>query len=556
MNIAEQMKDVLKEEIKAAVLKAGLAEESQIPNVVLETPKDKTHGDYSTNMAMQLARIAKKAPRQIAEEIVTSFDKGKASIEKLDIAGPGFINFYMDNQYLTKLIPSVLEAGDAYGETNIGNGERVQVEFVSANPTGDLHLGHARGAAVGDSLCNVLAKAGYDVSREYYINDAGNQINNLALSVEVRYFEALGLEKPMPEDGYRGEDIVSIGKRIAEEYGDRFVNEEESERLAFFREYGLKYELEKLRVDLENFRVPFDVWYSETSLYQNGKIDKALDALREKGHVYEEDGATWFRSTTFGDDKDRVLIKKDGTYTYLLPDIAYHKDKLDRGFDKLVNVWGADHHGYIPRMKAAIEALGYEKGTLEVEIIQLVHLYKNGEKMKMSKRTGKAVTMRDLIDEVGLDAVRYFFAMRSADTHMDFDLDLAVSTSNENPVYYAQYAHARICSMLRQGEEQGLTPAADLDFSPIQSEKEYDLLKTIGGFPEAVAEAAEKRIPHRVTNYIYDLASALHSFYNAEKVIDPENEEKSRARLALMKATQITLNNALQLIGVSAPEKM
>ncbi|QHQ80365.1 arginine--tRNA ligase [Bacillus subtilis] len=556
MNIAEQMKDVLKEEIKAAVLKAGLAEESQIPNVVLETPKDKTHGDYSTNMAMQLARVAKKAPRQIAEEIVAHFDKGKASIEKLDIAGPGFINFYMNNQYLTKLIPSVLEAGEAYGETNIGNGERVQVEFVSANPTGDLHLGHARGAAVGDSLCNVLSKAGYDVSREYYINDAGNQINNLALSVEVRYFEALGLEKPMPEDGYRGEDIIAIGKRLAEEYGDRFVNEEESERLAFFREYGLKYELEKLRKDLENFRVPFDVWYSETSLYQNGKIDMALEALHEKGHVYEEDGATWFRSTTFGDDKDRVLIKKDGTYTYLLPDIAYHKDKLDRGFDKLINVWGADHHGYIPRMKAAIEALGYEKGTLEVEIIQLVHLYKNGEKMKMSKRTGKAVTMRDLIEEVGLDAVRYFFAMRSADTHMDFDLDLAVSTSNENPVYYAQYAHARICSMLRQGEEQGLKPAADLDFSHIQSEKEYDLLKTIGGFPEAVAEAAEKRIPHRVTNYIYDLASALHSFYNAEKVIDPENEEKSRARLALMRATQITLNNALQLIGVSAPEKM
>ncbi|MEC0551230.1 arginine--tRNA ligase [Bacillus spizizenii] len=556
MNIAEQMKDVLKEEIKSAVLKAGLAEESQIPNVVLETPKDKTHGDYSTNMAMQLARIAKKAPRQIAEELVSHFDKGKASIEKLDIAGPGFINFYMNNQYLTKLIPSVLEAGEAYGETNIGNGERVQVEFVSANPTGDLHLGHARGAAVGDSLCNVLSKAGYDVSREYYINDAGNQINNLALSVEVRYFEALGLEKPMPEDGYRGEDIIAIGKRIAEEYGDRFVNEEESERLAFFREYGLKYELEKLRKDLENFRVPFDVWYSETSLYQNGKIDKALEAIREKGYVYEEDGATWFRSTTFGDDKDRVLIKKDGTYTYLLPDIAYHKDKLDRGFDKLINVWGADHHGYIPRMKAAIEALGYEKGTLEVEIIQLVHLYKNGEKMKMSKRTGKAVTMRDLIEEVGLDAVRYFFAMRSADTHMDFDLDLAVSTSNENPVYYAQYAHARICSMLRQGEEQGLKPAVDLDFSHIQSEKEYDLLKTIGSFPEAVAEAAEKRIPHRVTNYIYDLASALHSFYNAEKVIDPENEEKSRARLALMKATQITLNNALQLIGVSAPEKM
>ncbi|QHZ45253.1 MULTISPECIES: arginine--tRNA ligase [Bacillus] len=556
MNIVEQMKDVLKQEIKEAVIKAGLAEEKDVPEVVLELPKDKAHGDYSTNMAMQLARIAKKAPRMIAEDIVSSFDKGKASIDKLDIAGPGFINFYMDNQYLTKLIPAVIEAGEAYGETNTGGGERVQVEFVSANPTGNLHLGHARGAAVGDSLCNVLEKAGYEVSREYYINDAGNQINNLALSVEARYFEALGQEKPMPEDGYRGEDIKEIGKKLAEEYGDRFIHDEESERLAFFREYGLKYELGKLREDLENFRVPFDVWYSETSLYQNGKIDQALETLREKGHIYEEDGATWFRSTAFGDDKDRVLIKKDGSYTYLLPDIAYHKDKLDRGFDKLINVWGADHHGYIPRMKAAIEALGYDKETLEVEIIQLVHLYKNGEKMKMSKRTGKAVTMRDLIDEVGLDAVRYFFAMRSADTHMDFDLDLAVSTSNENPVYYAQYAHARICSMLRQGEEKGMSFEGSLDLTKIGSEKEYDLLKVIGAFPEAVADAAEKRIPHRITNYIFELASVLHSFYNAEKVLDPADEEKSRARLSLMKATQITLNNALKLIGVSAPEKM
>ncbi|MDZ5537201.1 arginine--tRNA ligase [Bacillus licheniformis] len=556
MNIVEQMKDVLKQEIKEAVMKAGLAEESEIPEVVLEVPKDKSHGDYSTNMAMQLARIAKKAPRNIAEEIVASFDKGKASIDKLDIAGPGFINFYMNNQYLTKLIPAVLEAGEAYGETNIGGGERVQVEFVSANPTGNLHLGHARGAAVGDSLCNVLEKAGYEVSREYYINDAGNQINNLALSVEARYFQALGKDKPMPEDGYHGEDIKEIGQKLADEFGDRFVHEEESERLAFFREYGLKYELGKLREDLENFRVPFDVWYSETSLYQNGKIDQALEALREKGHIYEEDGATWFRSTAFGDDKDRVLIKKDGSYTYLLPDIAYHKDKLDRGFQKLINVWGADHHGYIPRMKAAIEALGYDKETLEVEIIQLVRLYKNGEKMKMSKRTGKAVTMRDLIDEVGLDAVRYFFAMRSADTHMDFDLDLAVSTSNENPVYYAQYAHARICSMLRQGEEKGISFEGNLDLTKIGSEKEYDLLKVIGSFPEAVADAAEKRIPHRITNYIFELASVLHSFYNAEKVLDPADEEKSRARLSLMKATQITLNNALKLIGVSAPEKM
>ncbi|WP_019394763.1 arginine--tRNA ligase [Priestia filamentosa] len=556
MNIVEQVQENLKAEVKQAVLKAGLATEEQLPDVVLETPKDKTHGDYATNMAMQLARVARKAPRAIAEDIVANFDKTKASIEKLEIAGPGFINFYMNNSYLTDLIPVVMKAGTAYGETNVGEGEKVQVEFVSANPTGSLHLGHARGAAVGDSLCNILDKAGYEVSREYYINDAGNQINNLASSVEARYMQALGQEKEMPKDGYHGQDIIEIGKKLAEQEGDKYVNMEEQERLAFFREYGLKYEMEKLKTDLENFRVPFDVWYSETSLYQNGKIDDALETLKEQGHVYEEEGATWFRSTTFGDDKDRVLIKNDGSYTYLTPDIAYHQDKIKRGFNKLINVWGADHHGYIPRMKAAIQALGYDKDTLEVEIIQLVHLYKDGEKMKMSKRTGKAVTMRDLVEEVGLDATRYFFAMRSADTHMDFDLDLAVSKSNDNPVYYAQYAHARICSMLRQAEELNISFDKDVDFSLIKAEKEIDLLKKVGEFPQVVGEAALKRIPHRISNYIFDLASVLHSFYNAEKVLDKENIETTKARLALIQTVRITLQNALALIGVSAPEKM
>ncbi|MCM3574547.1 arginine--tRNA ligase [Mesobacillus subterraneus] len=556
MNIVEQVQLKLKEEIKQAIIKAGLAGEDQIPAVILETPKEKAHGDYSTNMAMQLARVAKKAPRQIAEQLIENFDKSKASIEKIEIAGPGFINFYMDNSYLTDLIPAILEAGDNYGESKVGNGQKIQIEFVSANPTGDLHLGHARGAAVGDSLCNVLAKAGYDVSREYYINDAGNQINNLALSVEARYFQALGMDKPMPEDGYHGADIIGIGNTLAEEFGDKYVNVSDQERFDAFREYGLKYEMEKLKQDLENFRVKFDVWYSETSLYQNGKIDVALDALRENGHIYEEDGATWFRSSELGDDKDRVLIKQDGSYTYLLPDIAYHKDKLERGFEKLINIWGADHHGYIPRMKAAIQALGYDREALEVEIIQLVHLYKNGEKMKMSKRTGKAVTMRDLIDEVGLDAVRYFFAMRSADTHMDFDLDLAVSQSNENPVFYAQYAHARINSILRSAAEQGLIFDIEADFKHIQSEKEIDLLKKLGEFPLAVAEAAQKRMPHRISNYIFELASVFHSFYNAEKVLDLENKERTVARLSLIKTAQITLKNALELIGVSAPEKM
>ena len=556
MNIVDQIKDKLKEEIKQSVIKAGLAAEEQIPEVILELPKDKAHGDYSTNMAMQLARVAKKAPRMIAEAIIDNFDQTKASIKKVEIAGPGFINFYMDNSYLTDLIPTILKAGEQYGQTTVGNNEKVQVEFVSANPTGDLHLGHARGAAVGDSLCNILDKAGYNVSREYYINDAGNQINNLALSVEARYFQALGMEKEMPQDGYHGEDIIGIGKELAEEYGDKYVHVSEQERFDFFRDYGLKYEMAKLKQDLEDFRVKFDVWFSETSLYQNGKIDIALNKLRENGYIFELDGATWLRSTDFEDDKDRVLIKNDGSFTYLLPDIAYHKDKLDRGFEKLINIWGADHHGYIPRMKAAIQALGYNKDALEVEIIQLVHLYKNGEKMKMSKRTGKAVTMRDLVEEVGLDATRYFFAMRSADTHLDFDLDLAVSQSNENPVYYAQYAHARISSILRQGKEQGIEFGNELNAALITAEKEFDLLKKLGEFPQAVGEAALKRMPHRITNYIYDLASTFHSFYNAEKVLDVDNLERTKARLALIQATQITLRNALALIGVSAPEKM
>ncbi|MGG3448983.1 arginine--tRNA ligase [Domibacillus aminovorans] len=556
MNIAEKMQTQLKEEIKAAVLKAGLAAENEIPAVILETPKDKAHGDYSTNMAMQLARVAKKAPRQIAEIIQENIDLSKGSIEKIDIAGPGFINFYMNNSYLTDLVPSVLAAGNRYGESNAGNNEKVQVEFVSANPTGDLHLGHARGASVGDSLCNVLEKSGYDVTREYYINDAGNQIHNLAVSVEARYFQALGQDKAMPEDGYHGKDIIDMGKELAEEFSDKFANMTKEDRYKAFREQGLKYELAKLQKDLADFRVKFDVWYSETSLYENGKIDEALDALRQNGHVYEEEGAVWFRSTTFGDDKDRVLRKQDGTYTYLTPDIAYHKDKFERGYGKVINIWGADHHGYIPRMKAAVEALGINPDQLEVEIIQMVQLYKDGEKMKMSKRTGKAVTMRELVEEVGLDAVRYFFVMRSGDTHLDFDLDLAVSQSNENPVYYAQYAHARISSILRQAAEQGLDVSADADVSLLTAEKEIDLLKKVGDFPQVVAESAEKRLPHRITNYIQELASAFHSFYGAEKVIDKDNEVMSKARLALVKSVQITMKNAFSLIGVSAPEKM
>ncbi|PAV31393.1 arginine--tRNA ligase [Virgibacillus profundi] len=556
MNVLKQTEDNLKQEIAASTIKAKLANEEELPEIILEKPKDKSHGDFATNIAMQLARIAKKAPRQIAEDIVANLDETKASIEKVEIAGPGFINFFLKNDFLGEVVPAVLEAKETYGRTNAGDGERIQVEFVSVNPTGDLHLGHARGAAFGDVLCNVLGAAGYNVEREYYINDAGNQIDNLALSVEARYLQALGKDAEMPEDGYHGQDIVEIGKVLAEAYGDKWASEEKSERLAFFKEYGLKYELGKIEKDLADFRVQFDNWFSERSLYKDDKISEALKTLDEGNYTYEKDGATWFKSTELGDDKDRVLIKQDTSFTYLTPDIAYHKNKLERGFDKIINVWGADHHGYVPRMRAAIQALGYSEEQFEVKIIQMVNLFENGEKVKMSKRTGRAVALRELMEEVGIDAVRYFFVARSNDSQLDFDMDLARSQSNDNPVYYVQYAHARICTMLKQAEEKGLAGSETFDAALLTAEKEIDLLKKLGEFPQTVAEAAEKHTPHKVTQYVFDLASLLHSFYNAEKVLDPQNKELTGARIALMKAVRITIANALGLIGVTAPEKM
>ncbi|MBD7909216.1 arginine--tRNA ligase [Sporosarcina gallistercoris] len=555
MNAVEQIQHEVKIALHNAVLATGLVEETDVPAIMLETPKSKENGDYATNIAMQLTKLAKKPPRAIAEAILEKLDKTGTSIETIDIAGPGFMNIVLKKDYLDDVVKTVIDQSAQYGRNDSGNHEKIQVEFVSANPTGDLHLGHARGASLGDSLCNILDFAGYDVSREYYINDAGKQVENLAYSVEARYFQELGLEKEMPEDGYQGPDIIEIAKQLVEENGDKFVHVSDEERYQFFREFGLKIELGKLQQDLADFRVPFDVWFSETSLYKDGKIDVALNKLRENGHVFEEEGATWFCSTEFGDDKDRVLIKNDGSYTYLMPDIAYHEDKLNRGFDKLINIWGADHHGYIPRMKAAIQALGYDRDTLEVEVAQMVQLYKDGEKFKMSKRTGKAVTLRELVELVGLDATRYFFAMRSGDAQMDFDLDLAVSKSNENPVYYAQYAHARISSILRAAEEKGVS-ASVANVSLLKAEKEIDLIKKIGDFPQLVSDAARLRAPHRITTYIQELASTFHSFYNAEKVLDDENKELSEARLALITAARTTIANALKLVGVAAPERM
>jgi len=555
MSILNEVEANLEKTIKAAVMKAELAEESEIPQIVLENPKVKSHGDFATNIAMRLAKIAKKAPRQIAEEIVQNLDKEAGAIESVDIAGPGFINFFMQNTYLESVVESVLEAGADYGKSTSGEGKRIQVEFVSVNPTGDLHLGHARGAAFGDILCNVYETAGYNVEREYYINDAGNQMNQLALSVEARYLEALGKEGNMPEDGYKGEDIIEVGKELAEKFDEQLIGKATEERLKFFRDYGLDFEINKIKEDLDLFGVHFDHWFSEQSLYESGEILETLKILKDAGYTYEYEGATWLRSTDFDDDKDRVLIKQDGTYTYLTPDIAYHQNKLDRGFDKIINVWGADHHGYVSRMGAAIQALGYPIEKFSVNIIQMVNLMENGETIRMSKRTGKAVALRELIDEVGVDAVRYFFSMRSNDSQLDFDLDLARSESNENPVFYVQYAHARIATILSNAKAEGYDLGASYDAKLLVTDKELDLLKQLGAFPVVVADAAKLETPHRVTQYVYDLAAMLHSFYNAEKVLG-DDKVLTQSRLALIQAVKITIVNALEILGVSAPEKM
>ncbi|PKE26072.1 arginine--tRNA ligase [Macrococcoides caseolyticum] len=551
MNIVQKQKETLIEEIKQAILKAELV--TEVPEIKIENPKDTKNGDYATNIAMVLTKLAKRNPREIAQAIVDNLDVQKADVSKIDIAGPGFINFYMDNAYLTGIITEALTKKEDFGKGEPKD-ERILVEYVSANPTGSLHIGHARNAAVGDTLSNVLSAAGYDVLREYYINDAGKQIENLAYSIEARFLQALGEDKALPADGYHGKDIIEIGKDLAEKHPE-YKDVEEAERIKAFRKLGLDYEMEKLKKDLTEFNVHFDNWFSETSLYENKKIDKALEQMRQRGYIFEEDGATWLRTTEFGDDKDRVLIKKDGSYTYFLPDIAYHYDKIERGYDTLINLFGADHHGYINRLKASLETFGVDSKRLEIQVMQMVRLLQDGQEVKMSKRTGNAITLRDIMDEVGIDAARYFLTMRSPDSHFDFDMELAKSESSDNPVYYAQYAHARICSMLRQAKEAGITPSRDANYALITNEKAFELLKRVADFESVIEQAAEHRAPHRITNYIQDLAAHFHKFYNAEKVLT-DDIEKSRAYVAMIEAVRITLQNALTLVGVSSPEKM
>ncbi len=541
----------LKASLKEILVELGYFDEAIEINI--EIPKDKTNGDFSSNVAMKYARVARKAPKMIAEEIVSKVNHDTLSLQKVEIAGPGFINFYIQTSLLTNTINIINKEQENYGNLDMGENEHYNIEFVSVNPTGSLHIGHARGAAAGDSLCRILTKAGYNVEKEYYVNDGGNQIHNLALSIQARYRQELGLEANMPEDGYFGAEIIETAKEIIELKGNQFLEEDGYD---YFRSYGVESLLNVLRKDLSDFGVTFDVWFSEKTLYDNNVVEKTVQFLIDNDFTYEQDGAVWLKTSNYNDEKDRVIIKTDKTYTYITPDIAYHKNKLDRGYTKLIDILGGDHHGYINRLKASIEMVGGNSDTLEVELLQMVKVLQDGVEVKMSKRSGKAITLRDLIDEVGTDPIRYFFAMRSLNTHMDLDLDLAIRETNENPVYYVQYAHARICSIFRQANEKGYnTTNFVTEFNTLTGDKTLELISKLSEYPSAIKLAATQRAPHKLTNYINSLASSFHSFYNDEYVLT-EDLVKSNERLALLNATKIVLKDALYLVGVSAPEKM
>ena len=539
----------LKKAIQQAIQKSFDLEVS-LEQIAIEIPKNKDHGDFSSNVAMQLARTLKQNPRNIATQITEALDKESCSVSSMEIAGPGFINFTLDTNRYSKVIEEILEKKENYGQQP-SNGIKVNLEYVSANPTGSLHLGHARGAAWGDSCARIMKKAGYDVTREYYVNDAGNQITNLALSLNARYRQAHGIDTEIGADGYLGDDVKEKGFALAKEYPNQYL-EPTPENLNYFRKEGIAFELDKIKEDLKEYRVEFDVWSSEQAIRDAGKVEEALQLLDEKGYTYRKDGALWFTTTKFGDDKDRVLQKTDGSYTYLVPDIAYHNDKFKRGFDVLVDFFGADHHGYIPRLKGSMTALGNDADKLHVDIIQMVRLVSNGEEVKMSKRLGNATTISELVESVGVDAARYFFVQRALDSHLDFDVELAKKQSNDNPVYYAQYAHARMCSIQKQATDIAL---AD-HFERLNHEKEIELLKTLQEFNKVITESARTRQVHKVCHYIQNLASKFHSFYNACKVLDSQDIELTSQRLALVKATQIVLANALECIGVQAVESM
>ncbi|NLG31939.1 MAG: arginine--tRNA ligase [Syntrophomonadaceae bacterium] len=560
MNPVQEIKVYLKKVITDSLHQAvekGKINCINIPDFIIEVPREKEHGDFACNVAMMLAREARMSPKKIADILTESIVVGQdKTIARLEVAGPGFINIFLNNQWLYEIPYIVQKLGSQYGSSPPQN-RKVQVEFVSANPTGNLHMGNARGGAIGDTLANILQKAGYTVEREYYINDAGNQIELYGESLDARYLQRQGIKVDIPEQGYAGQDVIDTVNSIISKYGEILAKSTPDERKSLITAYALKEKLEYIKETLERFGIKYDNWFSEKTLHPTGKIEDVISCLKGYGYVYENEGAWWFKSTLFGDEKDEVVIRANGLPTYFAADIAYHRDKFERGFDQVINIWGADHHGHIARMKGAIKALGYDPDKLDVVLMQLVRLYRKGELVRMSKRTGTTVSLDELIDEVGKDAARFFFVLRSPDSHLDFDLELAKEKSQDNPVYYVQYAHARICSIFRQA---GLAEIDNdrllaINTSLLIEEEELALMRKIADFPEEIRLGAISMAPHRIARYVLDLAALFHTYYNRHRVLN-EDADLQNARLLLMSATRITIKNALDIIGVNAPEHM
>lgn len=529
-----------------------------VPAFNTEIPADSKNGDVSTNAAMVCARPFRNNPRKIAEAIVSKIDLNGSYFARCEVAGPGFINFFYSTEWYATVVATVLEQKEKYGETDLGTGKSVLVEFVSANPTGPMHIGNARGGAIGDCLASVLEKAGYEVAREFYINDAGNQIEKFKTSLEVRYLQIYNPETELPEDAYQGQDIIDHANAFNEIYGDKYVNADSEERRQALCDFALPKNIQKLHDDLGKYRIQYDKWFNESTLHKDGSVQRVIDQLKASGHTYEKDGALWFKTTEFGDEKDRVLVRENGVPTYLVPDIAYHYNKLAvRKFDKAVDIFGADHHGYIARIKASMTALGVDADRLDIVIMQMVNLVRNGEKYKLSKRSGKAITLSTLLDEIPIDAARFFFNLREPNSHFDFDLDLAVSQTSQNPVYYVQYAHARICSVLKKMNEEGIE-VKSLDkaaLSVLTAPEEQEMIKHLATLPNVINEAAKAYDPAKVTKYVIDLATMYHKFYNNCRIMG-EDESVMQARLSLSLAVKQVIKNILDMLKITCPESM
>ena len=553
-----ELKNIIEQAVKKAVSNGALPE-AEMPQFNIEKPANKDNGDYSTNVAMAGARAFKKAPRMIAEAIVSCIDLDGTAFERVEIAGPGFMNFFLSQQFYSNVLKDVFSCGKDYGKSDYGQGKRVLVEFVSANPTGPMHIGNARGGAIGDCLASVLDWAGFSVNREFYVNDAGNQIEKFATSLEVRYLQHYDSSVELPEDAYHGQDIVEHAENFIKEYGDKYVNADSKERRKALVAFALPKNIAGLERDLGRYRITYDKWFRESTLHNDGSVQRVIDALKEKGVTYEQDGALWFKASEYGNDKDIVLVRANGLPTYIVPDIAYHYNKLvTRGYDKAIDVLGADHHGYVPRMKAALTALGLDASRLDCVIMQMVRLVREGETIKLSKRSGKAITLNTLIDEVPLDAARFFFNLREPNSHFDFDLELAAKQSSENPVYYVQYAHARICSIIKKAQEQGVelkTPSDD-ELALLNSKEEKDLIRHLSLLTDEIVSAAKSYDPAKITHYVIELATLFHKFYNAQRVMLDDNEGLMQARLFLCKAVKDTIYNILTMLKITAPEVM